>query len=317
VGRIFHGVVHAIEAVPGALARAAVQGMETLFFDEGLYLVKGRAKGAFRKAMMIPVGALGPEDRGDQPTLLFIHGVLSSADGCFDQPGTVIWDFLASVPGNYRILAYNHFSASRSIREIAQNLHVALQGCLADGTSLRILAHSQGGIIARELASLRPVDHIITLGSPHRGTHLANSLEKWVTLFMALDAPVLDFLCRILKFVDDDGGVPGFTDLKVGGDYITALNSRESKGLRLDCGGSDFHPAPGASALQQLFDEVDSWGLFLGQPNDLVVDTCNAFPPAPFAVYRSLQLDPGSHVCHTQYFDYQLVAAFLKECLPL
>ncbi len=321
IDSVFHVVLHPIEAV----TQTAVSLIEEHFFDEGLYHVKGNSfpSDTSDGQNKNPTSIIAPPDPQNPRAVLFIHGVLSSIDGCYNKPPIIdpITGLLGALQQRYIVLGYNHLSASVSVQEIAQKLDDRLQQCLPEGTQLYVVAHSQGGVIARQLGQLRDISRIITFGAPHQGTHLANNLDKLVTILNALPFPstAVNVLFQILKYIDSPEVIPGFLDMKVGSDRIKALNAATGVRTAFYCGTSDFKPGPGVGMIVRLAEEADSKLLFDGAANDLVIDTDNMVPPAGFNIAGSLNFLPAEQVIHTQYFDQPQSARlvpFLTSSLP-
>jgi pimeloyl-ACP methyl ester carboxylesterase len=81
-----------------------------------------------------------------------------------------------------------------SISDYANNLFDELIG-LPSGSQVNIIGHSLGGIITREMLRLHrseldaadiSISKVITLGTPHAGTNLANPLNNWLQLALTL-----------------------------------------------------------------------------------------------------------------------------------
>ncbi len=82
----------------------------------------------------------------------------------------------------------NHQAGNDSTHEqaklVSQKISI-LQKNHGLSNPFHIAAHSMGGLVARELAYLRPgqVANIVTLATPHHGTQLANEY-KWLGMFV-------------------------------------------------------------------------------------------------------------------------------------
>lgn len=315
IDSIFHVVTHPIEA----LTQTAVSLIEDAVFDEGLYHIQGNSFSS--GVLKNPPSIIAPPDPNNPRAVLFIHGVLSSIDGCYNKspltdPSTGI---LRALQSRYIVLGYNHRSASISISDIAQQLNNRLQQCISGDTQLYVVAHSQGGVIARQLGQLCDIKKIITFGSPHQGTNLANHLDKFVTILNSLSflfPSAMSVLFQILKYIDDPEVIPGFLDMKVGSDRIKALN--EATGISTDfyCGTSDFKPGPDVNELTRVAEEADSTLLFDNAANDLVIDTANMVPPTGFNIVDQLDfVSPPDQVIHTEYFDQPLSSTFITSAL--
>lgn len=100
-------------------------------------------------------------------TLVFVHGLGATRASFFPMQGFLR---LLSHP---RQLSFN-YRAPRSIEEAALGLKRHIDRNVRGGR-IDLIAHSLGGLVARsylsQLGGARRVDHLITLGTPHRGTH--------------------------------------------------------------------------------------------------------------------------------------------------
>ncbi len=308
VGRVFNAVLHPVRIV----TRLALNALEKVVFHEGLqqYTAANFHDGAITN----PSQLVQPPPDG---ALLFIHGIFSSVDGAFGKPPVLA--MLGDLEQKYAVFGYDHLSATVGLDTIAQALDHRLRSCLPDGTRLRIVAHSQGGLIARQLACLRPVDRIITFGSPLRGTHLADGLERWVTVFSNIDAAfpggVLDFITKLLDVVDDIDVLPGLLDMKVGSDYLKQLDATQTPlSSSYVAGDSEFTPDASDSMLARLAERVEQWAIF-PDANDLVVDTFSMIVPPPAPEQDVLAYGAEDHVSHVAYFNQQRTADFLRGML--
>ena len=100
-------------------------------------------------------------------TLVLVHGLGATRASFFPMQG-----FL-SLLGHSRQLSFN-YRAGEGIEASA----VALAGRLrreVRGGRIDLVGHSLGGLVARSYVQLlggdRRVDHLVTIGTPHRGTH--------------------------------------------------------------------------------------------------------------------------------------------------
>jgi pimeloyl-ACP methyl ester carboxylesterase len=141
-------------AVRGAIVREALS-----LLAHGLLLPFGR----------VATGARPLRSR-DLRTVVFLHGLAANRSGFLPMRG-----YLRAL-GYDRQYAFNYRS-SGSLEKLA----VAFKRELDDrvqGGRIDLIAHSMGGLVARayvqQLGGERRVDRLITLGTPHRGTHAAN-----------------------------------------------------------------------------------------------------------------------------------------------
>jgi hypothetical protein len=143
-------------------------------------------------------------------------------------PGDVV-DF--SYLGARHPKAYKASDTVRDLRDDAADLRALLDQIAHDnpGVHVDVIAHSQGGLIAREALSaaydgvghaLPIVDHLVTLGTPHHGADAATALAwlRWSAEGRAIR--------RIAKMVHRpvDLAGPGVGQLAETSDFIRNLN---------------------------------------------------------------------------------------------
>ncbi len=143
----------------GAAVRAAI-------LREGLSMVA--------HALLWPFGGLAPGApplrRRELRTVVFVHGLGANRSSFLGLRA-----YLRAC-GYDRQIAFNYRS-SGSIDSLALRLKRSLDAEVRGGR-IDIVAHSMGGLVARaylqRLGGERRVDRLITLGTPHCGTHAAN-----------------------------------------------------------------------------------------------------------------------------------------------
>lgn len=124
--------------------------------------------------LLYPLGGLSwqaaPVRRRELRTIVFVHGLAANRSS-----------FLG-LRAYLRLLGYDRqvafgYRSSGSLEKLAVRLKRALEATVRGGR-IDIVAHSMGGLIARsyvqQLGGERRVDRLITLATPHRGTHAAN-----------------------------------------------------------------------------------------------------------------------------------------------
>ncbi len=111
-----------------------------------------------------------PEKRREQRTLVFVHGLAGNRSGFFPLQAYL------RAHGYSRQLGFNYGSAG-SIERHALALKRRIDASVGGG-HIDIVAHSLGGLVSRcylqLLGGARRVERLITLGTPHHGTHAAN-----------------------------------------------------------------------------------------------------------------------------------------------
>jgi len=162
---------HDPEAVRGAILR------------EGLsYLAHG---------VLLPFGlrrrAPRPIRGRDRRTVVFVHGLVANRAGFLPMQAYL------RLHGHGPHYAFNYRSAG-SIERIALRLKRELDAHVKGGR-IDLVAHSLGGLVARfylqQLGGARRVDRLITLGTPHLGTHAANFIPAPLVRQLLPDAPFI------------------------------------------------------------------------------------------------------------------------------
>ncbi len=144
--------------------------------------------------LLVPFGVRedrhAPERRRDLRTLVFVHGLAANRAGFLPLQA-----FLRS-RGHGRQLAINYRSAG-SIEALALQLKRELDAKVRGGR-IDLVAHSMGGLVARfylqQLGGARRVDRLITLGTPHQGTHAANFVPSALVRQLLPDSPFIRHL---------------------------------------------------------------------------------------------------------------------------
>jgi hypothetical protein len=186
--------------------------------------------------------ALLPPGR-EQRVLLYVHGFASSiaAGG-----GALLVPQFAD---HYdAILAYDHPTVGLSPLDNARELLAMIPDDLQ--LSVDLVAHSRGGLVIRSLVELldwepklRPI-RLITAGSPHAGTRLANP-EQWdrlVSMVMTLGSWLASagggaiWVPKLLEFVLKAAAqgifsLPGLAAMIPGGEFTQRLNAPAAPGM--------------------------------------------------------------------------------------
>jgi pimeloyl-ACP methyl ester carboxylesterase len=144
-------------------------------------------------ALLYPLGLLAerpqPERRLEQRTLVFVHGLGANCAGFLP----LRW-FLR-LHGHTRQIALNY--GAGSIEAMALALKRDLDASVGGGR-IDLVAHSMGGLVARGYVQLlggaRRVDRLVTLGTPHHGTHAANFIPSALVRQLLPDSPFLRHL---------------------------------------------------------------------------------------------------------------------------
>lgn len=269
------------------------------------------------------------------PALLFVHGTFSMAHSGF---GTLPRALLMKLHERYngRVLALNHPSISQSPEDNARWLADHLAANLpADATlQLDVVAHSRGGLVARELithsdefglAGRLQVRKLVMIGVPNAGTVLAQSvhwkhyIDRMTNILQFVpDNPVTDTMDAVLTLlkhvvVGASQGLDGIRAMDPTGDYLASrLNGPGlTHGVALYAVASDYEPPKGSPLLRVARDTVADL-VFGSVHNDLVVPTDGVFtvPGAyGFPVAERLVLPSGAGVDHSGYWASAAFAA--------
>lgn len=131
-----------------------------------------------------------PRRGADQRTLVFVHGLGANRAGFLPMQAAL------RLAGHRRQLAVSYRSRG-SVEALALRLKRELDAHVRGGR-MDLIAHSMGGLVARfylqQLGGERRVDRLITLGTPHRGTHAANFLPSPLARQLLPEGPFLRHL---------------------------------------------------------------------------------------------------------------------------
>lgn len=160
---------------------------------------RDRTRDAFRRealsllahGILMPFGMRRPQPRPErgreQRTIVFVHGLATNRSGFFPLQA-----FLR-LHGHRRQLGFNHGSRG-PIESMALRLKRELDASVGGGR-IDLVAHSLGGLISRyylqRLGGARRVDRLITLGTPHHGTHAATFMPTGLVGQLLPDGPFL------------------------------------------------------------------------------------------------------------------------------
>jgi triacylglycerol lipase len=152
--------------------------------------------------LLLPFGfrreRVQPERRPDLRTLVFVHGLATNRSSFLALQA---WLRLRGYTGRFAFgspsftssLSFNYRS-SGSLEGLALQLKRAIDEGIGGGR-IDLVAHSMGGLVARfylqQLGGARRVDRLITLGTPHQGTHAANFVPAALVRQLLPDSPFL------------------------------------------------------------------------------------------------------------------------------
>jgi hypothetical protein len=273
------------------------------------------------------------------PGLLFLHGTLSRSDRAFGSlPAAVVEDLHRHYGG--RVFAFDHPTASVTPADNAAEL--ARQLPAGAGLELDVVAHSRGGLVARELverpeslgldgATLR-LRRVVFVATPNRGTAFCNVrylgflLDVLTNLIGVVQGnPVLDALEVITAVakqlaVGALGGLEGLTAMDPRGPYLGRLNQASGRAAVYTAAASDFEPRPGMPVARRLRDRFTD-ALFRGEPNDLVVPTegvygANGASGFPIPASETLLFPGLDGVDHSGFWERPRLHQALLRWLP-
>ena len=131
-----------------------------------------------------------PERRREQRTLVFVHGLAANPAGFLPLRAYL------RLHGHARQLSYRYQSAG-SLERLALGLKRTLDESVGGGR-IDLIAHSMGGLVARfylqQLGGARRVDRLITLGTPHHGSHAANFIPSALVRQLLPEGPFVRHL---------------------------------------------------------------------------------------------------------------------------
>jgi len=152
-----------------------------------------------------------PKRARDLRTLVFVHGLGATRSSLFPLQG-YLW-----MMGYRRQYSFN-YKTRDSIEQMALDLKRRLARNVRGGR-IDLIGHSLGGVIAREyvqrLGGARRVDRVITIASPHHGTHASVYVPTRLVQQLGPASPALKRLAELP--VPND---VAFTSLAAGRDLM-------------------------------------------------------------------------------------------------
>lgn len=222
--------------------------------------------------------------------MVFLHGFNTT----IERSLPLEW-VRALAPRYTAILGYNHPTFTRDPLRNAADLLAQIPADVR--LNVDLVAHSRGGLVARSLVELQPtyskfnVRSLLTCGSPHAGTLLANhdrwdrlvsigfTAVSWLSTASGVGSSAM-FLTRGLELLLRAGSqflfdLPGVIAMDPDSDFLKQLNAPSdiAQRVRYAAVTSQFNPASMAQrnfshALTAMAAQV-----FLRAPNDLIVPT--------------------------------------------
>jgi pimeloyl-ACP methyl ester carboxylesterase len=149
------------------------------------------------QGILLPFGYLPSRHRSirkkDIRTLVFVHGLKANRASFFPLQAYL------QLNGHRRQYSFN-YPARGSIESLAIRLRDEIDRNVRGGR-IDLICHSMGGLVARfyvqELGGSRRVDRVITLGTPHHGTHASLYLPTVLASQMKPEGPFIEHLNRL------------------------------------------------------------------------------------------------------------------------
>ena len=261
------------------------------------------------------------------PALLVIHGFTGSIHGSFRFEDDVVDSIYRAYGG--RTFAFDHPTLAVTPQENA----VWLGDKLRKGMTIDVLAHSRGGLVARELAriararevDLRSITFVATpndgtpLGDPDRPMGLIDALTNLVGALPGTDG--LEMVLELLKDVVLKSALEGLTGLvamKPGSSVLEALNADPvPESLVVRSISADYAPVMNAGIVKTAQDRLmDAY--FGGVRNDRIVPTLSTIVTAgQFRVPagQRLVLDSSRSVDHSTFWANDRAVRQLRDWL--
>ncbi|GAB4214781.1 MAG: hypothetical protein OHK0022_53850 [Roseiflexaceae bacterium] len=273
--------------------------------------------GAEQWRTLLPPGA-------ERRALLFLHGLSSNT---VKGGGAELLPHLAA---DYdALLGYDHPTLTQDPLANARDLLARVPDDVQ--LALDVVAHSRGGLVARSLAELverRPnvrVRTLITCGTPHAGTTLANA-EYWDQLIsigmtaasaLAATTGAAVWLPKLLEYLLKAAAqgiltLPGIGALAPGSDLIKQLDSGDpargaERYVSVAANFTIFQPGLSlAEGLRSLAAQA-----FFDAPNDLVVQTSSMVASTRFPAEGQRRVGGD----HFSYFNDKADRELLRAAL--
>jgi len=152
-----------------------------------------------------------PVRSADLHTVVFVHGLAANRASMFPLQGYLGWQ------GHRRQFSVS-YPTTGSIESCAVQLKRRIDTEIKGGR-IDLVCHSMGGLVARfylqQLDGARRVNRVVTLATPHMGTHATAWMPLPLVRQMSPDSPFL----RHLNSLPAPEGV-AFTSIVAGGDLL-------------------------------------------------------------------------------------------------
>ncbi len=315
-----------VNVLTGKVARAAAARWERRARPEGVRLFRPRdpVEGA-------PMTAEAWTRLSGGPSLLWLHGPFVQTHTGFAGLDRDLWNALADRYQG-RVWAYDHHTVSVAPRANARDLLRLVAEAGTGPLVVDVVAHSRGGLVARELAERSrdtplSVRSLVLAGTPNEGTPLADTrgmvagLNRFGNLLALAPDPVSDIAGAVVAIVtqvlgDAIGELPGLTAMAPPAknpSYLGELNALAPAvdvTYRLLAG--DYQPGADGSRLGKAFVGWAADTLLKDATNDLVVPASSALGGDRIADGTGTTV---SGVPHTGFWRSPTVSLHLQDWL--
>ena len=183
------------------------------------------------------------ERLGAGPSLLFLHGTMALAHTGFKRVPSPLLERCARAYED-RVWAYDHHTLSKTPAQNTTDLVGRLRQLNSPHLVVDVIAHSRGGLVARELAELQArgslieVRSVLFVATPNGGTplcdpeHLQRLVDRYTNLFALVpDNPVTDIIDALSSVaaavaLRAAGGLVGLAAMDPNGPYQKELAGR-------------------------------------------------------------------------------------------
>jgi pimeloyl-ACP methyl ester carboxylesterase len=260
-------------------------------------------------------------------TLLFVHGIIGDTESMVPcvRPKHFGLELPALNDKYDLILTFDYENINDGIEKAANDLKACLEkaglGQKRDGRSLKIVAHSMGGLVSRwyieKLGGNAAIDKLVMLGTPNAGSPWPN-VQAWATgmLGVGLNAlgtglwpvRIIGGLLGLIEKVDTN-----LDEMAPGSSILKALADTPDPGVPYEMIAGDVTKNTDRQAvLEKLLKRLGTVTLFSSQPNDIAV--LNSSIVNVNANRDPKPLAPASVACdHMSYFgSFEGIEALVK-----
>ncbi len=227
--------------------------------------------------------------------LLLIHGTLSTAEAAFGGfPATTVEALRTIYAG--RVIAFNHPTLATAPEENVDTLLQTLLHDLQNDLQIDMVAHSRGGLVARELlrrigpTTPLKVGKLIMVATPNRGTRLADGdhwlmmLDRYTSLLAHLPDTtatiLLEGILTLIKIIGHSGlrQLAGLAAMTPSSPYLERLNRDSAADPRLFAMAAEYQPTDSLWVKRFLKQQADKLiDTFFDEANDGVVPTAGVY----------------------------------------